>query len=98
MKKLSPKTRFRVTFLGICVIISFCIFSYTLFSKCLEVHNNNKENDRLNELYNEKLSEEEELKSEINKLKDPEYLARYTREKYLYSAKDEIIIKIEDKK
>ena len=52
----------------------------------------------LNELYNEKLSEEEELKSEINKLKDPEYLARYTREKYLYSAKDEIIIKIEDKK
>lgn len=98
MKKLSPKTRFRVTFLVMCVIISFCVFGYTLFSNLLEVHNNKKENVRLNELYNEKLSEEEELKSEINKLKDPEYLARYTREKYLYSAEDEIIIKIEDNK
>ena len=43
-----------------------------------------------------KLSEEEELKSEINKLQDPEYVARYAREKYLYSKDDEIIIKIEE--
>lgn len=96
MKKLSPKTRFRVTFFGLCAIISFSIFTYTLFSKCIEVHNNIKDNKKLTDLYNEKLSEEEKLKSEIDKLKDPEYLARYTREKYLYSAKDEIIIKIED--
>ncbi|NLC48199.1 MAG: septum formation initiator family protein, partial [Tenericutes bacterium] len=46
--------------------------------------------------YSEKLTEEETLKSEINKLKDPEYMARYAREKYLYSKNDEIIIKIEE--
>lgn len=96
MKKLSPKTRFRVTLFAMCAIISFCVFSYTLFSKITEVHNNIKENAELTAQYNNKLSEEEQLKNEIEKLKDPEYLARYTREKYLYSAKDEIIIKIED--
>ena len=46
--------------------------------------------------YNEKLSDEEELNDEINKLQDPEYMAKYAREKYLYSKKGEIIIKIED--
>ena len=46
--------------------------------------------------YNEKLDDEETLKDEINRLQDPEYMARYAREKYLYSKKDEIIIKIED--
>ena len=46
--------------------------------------------------YSEKLEEEENLKNEINKLQDPEYMARYTREKYFYSADNEIIIKIEE--
>ena len=46
--------------------------------------------------YNDKLNEEEVLNDEISKLEDPEYLAKYAREKYLYSKKDEIIIKIEE--
>ena len=44
----------------------------------------------------EKLEEEDILNDEISKLQDPEYLAKYAREKYLYSKDDEIIIKIED--
>ena len=56
--------------------------------------NNEIKNDKIS--YKNKLSEEEELKSEINKLQDPEYVARYAREKYLYSKDDEIIIKIEE--
>ena len=40
------------------------------------------------------LEEEETLKSEIVKLQDDEYIARYAREKYLYSKDGEIIIKI----
>ena len=34
---------------------------------------------------------------EIQKLKDPDYLARYARENYLYSKDGEYIIKIEEK-
>ena len=38
--------------------------------------------------------EEEELEEEIIKLQDPEYLARYAREKYFYSKDNELIIRI----
>lgn len=41
-------------------------------------------------------AEEQELKIEIQKLKDPDYLARYARENYLYSKDGEYIIKIEE--
>ena len=37
---------------------------------------------------------EETLSSDIIKLQDPDYIARFAREKYLYSRNGEIIIKI----
>ena len=37
---------------------------------------------------------EEELKVDANKLQDPNYIARYAREKYYYSKDGEFIIKI----
>ena len=40
---------------------------------------------------------EEKLESEINRLQDPEYLARYAREKYFYSKENELIIRIPEK-
>ena len=48
--------------------------------------------------YSEELTElkdkEEELKSTVTKLQNPDYVARYAREKYLYSKEGEIIIRI----
>ena len=44
-----------------------------------------------------KLKEEEEkLKGTVTKLQDPDYVARYAREKYLFSKDGEIIIRIPD--
>ena len=96
MKKMSTKTKFRVTFLGISIIIAsvFCVSS--VFSYISQVIKTRSEIDDLKLTYNEKLEEEENLKDEINKLQDPEYMAKYAREKYLYSKSGEIIIKIED--
>ena len=96
MKRMSRKTKFRVTFLGICLIIAsiFCVTSS--LSYVSQVYKTKKSIEELKVSYNEKLDEEEALKDEINRLQDPEYMARYAREKYLYSKKDEIIIKIED--
>lgn len=37
---------------------------------------------------------EDELNNTVTKLKDPDYVARYAREKYLYSKDGEIIIRI----
>ena len=88
--------KFRVTFLGISLIISivFCVTSS--LSYISKVINTKNEINKMKLTYNERLDDEEKLKEEINKLQDPEYMAKYAREKYLYSKSDEIIIKIED--
>ena len=96
MKKMSQKTKFRVTFYTIGLIISIVLFTSSCVYYISQIVKNNNEMNKLEATYNEKLSEEETLKDEINKLQDPEYMARYAREKYLYSKKNEIIIKIED--
>ncbi len=96
MKKMSNKTRFRVTFLGISLIIASIVFVTSSFSYVSQILKTKEEINTLNLTYNDKLEKEEELKDEINKLQDPEYMAKYAREKYLYSKDDEIIIKIED--
>ena len=96
MKRMTTKTKFRVTFLGISLIIAsvFCVSS--IFSYVSQIIKTQNEIESLKLTYSERLDEEEALKDEINRLQDPEYMARYAREKYLYSKKDEIIIKIED--
>ena len=96
MRKLSGKTKFRVTFLFISLIIASVVFASTAFSYFSQIEKTKKEINNLKETYDEKLTTEEVLKEEIGKLQDSEYMARYAREKYLYSKKDEIIIKIED--
>ena len=96
MKKVSRKTKFRVTFLSLALIIASVVFVSSTFSYVTQILKTKNEIDNLKLTYNEKLSDEEKLKDEINRLQDPEYMDKYAREKYLYSKKDEIIIKIED--
>ncbi len=96
MKKFGQKTKFRVTFLTIVFIISIVVFVSTTISYVSQIVKNNNEIKNLNNIYNDRLAEEENLKDEINRLQDPEYMAKYAREKYLYSKNGEIIIKIEE--
>ena len=96
MKKMSKKMKFRVTFLTIGLIISLVLFLSSAISFASQIINAKKQIETLSVTYNDKLEEEEELNDEINKLQDPEYMAKYAREKYLYSKNDEIIIKIEE--
>ena len=96
MKKVGQKTKFRVTFLLLGLIISSVFFVSQFFSYITQIMKTNQEINDLEIAYNDKLHEEEVLNDEISRLEDPEYLAKYAREKYLYSKKDEIIIKIEE--
>jgi cell division protein DivIC len=52
----------------------------------------------LNVQLEELKEKEEELSTDVLKLQDPEYIARYLREKYYYSKNNEYIIKLPDKK
>jgi cell division protein FtsB len=67
------------------------MFSYRYLS---DIFANYRERAALEAKYNELLEEEKELNSEVIKLQDPEYVARFARDKYLYSRPGELIIRI----
>lgn len=78
-----------ILFLG---IVSFSFV--TIFEDCMHIMSNKQEIAQLNAYYNELLETEESLTSEVTKLHDPDYVARYARERYMYSLPGEFIIKI----
>ena len=48
----------------------------------------------LDKQYNDLLSEEEKLVSEVTKLQDDDYIVRFAKEKFLYSENGELIIRM----
>ena len=68
----------------------------TVFKDYSRVVQNRKETTELENKYQELLEEETSLNSEVVKLQDPSYVARYAREKYLYSKDGETILRIID--
>ncbi len=95
MKGRGVKNKRRIVTLFILMIPLLVIFVSNMFSYWSTIYKNIKEKEKLNVDYNNILEEEENLKSEIEKLQNPEYVARYAREKYLFSKDGEIIIKLE---
>ncbi len=95
MKKVTKKDKRRLTVL-ICIFVPLLtLFISNMFSYWSSIFTNMKEKKDLESSYMSILEEEELLKSEIQKLQDQEYIARYAREKYLYSKDGELIIKID---
>ncbi len=95
MKRVTKKDKRRLIVLMIIFIPLLTLFLSNMFSYWSNIYKNIKEKKKLDEEYALKLEKEELLKSEIQKLQDEEYVARYAREKYLYSKEGEIIIKID---
>ncbi len=75
--------------IGSILIENIASTSYQIFLKYQEKKEFTKKIGNLKE-------EEEELKGQVTKLQDPDYVARYAREKYLFSKDGEIIIRIPD--
>lgn len=86
------KRRLFFSFLIFVLILSY--ISYNTVTYWKEILQNKKETKELKEKYNKLLSEKEVLETDVLKLQDPEYVAKYAREKYLYSKDGELIIKI----
>ena len=96
-KRVPKQTKRRLAILGpisLVIIVYFLINLATYSYKLITLYREEKKlKDKLVSLQ----AEESNLKVEIQKLKDPDYLARYARENYLYSKDGEYIIKIEEK-
>lgn len=97
-KKNNKKVKLRI-FLFF-VIFGFFIgsLSYNFFSNVNKIATIKKEKQRLSEKLDELMIDEEQLYSDIKKLEDPDYVARYAREKYMYSKDGELIIRLPDDK
>ena len=90
LKSESIKSLFIFAILFILILIG------TVFNDWTLIKENVKETEELNEQYQTLLEEEASLNSEVIKLQDPEYVARYAREKYMYTKDGEKILKIVD--
>ena len=95
MKRATKNDKRRILVLIVILIPLVVLFISNMWKYSVQILKNIETKKELDATYKEKLKEEEKLQSEIIKLQDPDYVARYAREKYLYSKDGEIIIKIE---
>lgn len=95
MKRRVPvKAKRRLLALSCILVLVISFFVGTIFQDWVQIVENKRQLFSLENKYEALLSEEESLNSEVTKLHDSDYVARYAREKYMYSLPNEIIIKI----
>ena len=95
-KKVSKKSKRRLMLFGILSIIAIGYFFVTLIGYTYNyISLKNEEKTLKNQLVTLQ-DKKANLKIEIQKLNDPEYVARYAKENYLYSEDGEIVLKIEN--
>lgn len=86
----------RIVFLLCSVILFVVILISTVFGDWTKIASNKKTIKELQAHYIELQEEEASLNSEVIKLQDADYVARYAREKYMYTKEGETILKIVD--
>ncbi len=93
-KKKSKKKAKRMFFLGLSSMAVIVFTTFTIGKYWVEIYDKYKEKRTLEKQYISLKEKEARLKVDADKLQDPDYIARYAREKYLYSKDGEFILKI----
>lgn len=96
-KVTKNKSTNRIVFLLFAFVFMLVILVATVFGDVQQVIANKRETENLNNRYIELLEEEASLNSQVIKLQDPEYKARYARENQMYTKDGETILIIIDK-
>ena len=94
--RITKASKRRLSLFGTISIIAIFYFIFSLVYSSMAIYKLTKEKERLNNLYVELQEKAEDLKLDIEKLKDPDYLADYARENYLYTKDDEYVLQIEE--
>ena len=93
-KRKKTKARRRMLFLGLTSIFIIVATTFTIGKYWIEIIDKYREKNTLEKELTALKEKEEELKVDANKLQNPDYIARYAREKYLYSKEGEYILQI----
>ena len=94
-KRKASKSKLRIF---ICLIIFASItgtLGYDCISNIRKINEMKKEKKNLQEELVVLQEEKEILETDILRLKDPDYIAKYVREKYFYSKDGELILRLD---
>ena len=95
-KSVKKSNTSRIGALFFILIMFLVILVGTVFTDLQQVFANKHEKEELESKYQELLEEEASLNSQVIKLQDPEYKARYARENQMYTGDGETILIIID--
>lgn len=93
-KRKAKKSVKRLLFLGLASIAIIIGTTYTIGKYWVEIFGKYQEKKKLKNKLVALKEKEDELQVDADKLQDPDYIARYAREKYSYSKDGEIILRI----
>ena len=95
MKKKIPKaSKKRLAVFGTISVMIILYFIFLLGYYIYQIYQLKEEQKKLNDNYTELKANEKELRNEIERLQDSDYIARYARENYSYSKNGEYILKL----
>lgn len=97
-RKNNRKQTLRFFVFGLACILIITGVLVTLTKVWLEIYTKYQERQELEQKILTLKTDEEELVVDVEKLQDPEYIARYLREKYFYSKNGEYIIRLPESK
>lgn len=86
------KYRMRLLIYSLILFGIIGLLSFSCFNTWKQIYNNKRTTEELEKKYSDLLESEETLEGEVVKLQDPEYVAKYAREKYLFTKEGELII------
>lgn len=95
-KQVTKASKRRLLIFGSISVIAIVYFFVSLSTFAIDIYNLKSEEKKLENKLISLQADEKNLNTQIEMLKDVDYLARYARENYLYSKEGEIVLKIED--
>ena len=94
-KRKTCKSKIRI-FVSLIVFGSVtAALGYNCLNNIIKIQNMNNEKKELENQLVSLQEEKEILETDILKLEDPDYIAKYVREKYFYSKDGEIILRLD---
>ena len=91
----TKKERNRLVLISITMLSLLVYLCFNVYSDFNKIKANKTTTNQLKSEYESLLDEEKKLDGEVRKMQDSEYVARYAKEKYMYSSENEYIIRID---
>ncbi len=94
-KKISKQAKRRLTIITPLLFLALGYLFFTIITTGIQLYQLHHEEQKYKTELKELKKTSSELKTEITKLQDKDYVARYARENYLYTKDGEYVIKVD---